>query len=174
MKYDYKEIEKKWQDRWDAENAFAATTDYSKPKYYALVEFPYPSGAGLHVGHPRSYTALDIARKDILPAVLAFSKSVADTALSKKALLPNLNLAAEEALLTKLSVLTDSLVSKIEALADSLADGSGSDLLAHAKHSHHKLVPAMAELRAVADELETIVGKEYWPLPTYGELLFNV
>ncbi|MEA5012577.1 MAG: leucine--tRNA ligase [Angelakisella sp.] len=64
MKYDYKEIEKKWQDRWDAENAFAATTDYSKPKYYALVEFPYPSGAGLHVGHPRSYTALDIvARK---------------------------------------------------------------------------------------------------------------
>ena len=121
-----------------------------------------------------AYTALDIARKDILPAVLAFSKSVADTALSKKALLPSLNLAAEEALLTKLSVLTDSLVSKIEALADSLADGSGSDLLAHAKHSHHKLVPAMAELRAVADELETIVGKEYWPLPTYGELLFNV
>ena len=49
---------------WDDEKAFAATNDYSKPKYYALVEFPYPSGQGLHVGHPRPYTALDIvARK---------------------------------------------------------------------------------------------------------------
>ncbi|MBO7530933.1 MAG: leucine--tRNA ligase, partial [Lachnospiraceae bacterium] len=54
----------KWQKVWDDENAFAASNDYSKPKYYALVEFPYPSGQGLHVGHPRPYTALDIvARK---------------------------------------------------------------------------------------------------------------
>ena len=58
MKYDYKAIEKKWQDIWDAENTFAAKQDFSLPKYYALVEFPYPSGQGLHVGHPRSYTAL--------------------------------------------------------------------------------------------------------------------
>ena len=64
MKYDFKAIEKKWQDIWDARNVYAASNDYSKPKYYALVEFPYPSGQGLHVGHPRSYTALDIvARK---------------------------------------------------------------------------------------------------------------
>ena len=63
-KYNFKKIEKKWQDVWDEKQAFAAGTDYSKPKFYALVEFPYPSGAGLHVGHPRSYTALDIvARK---------------------------------------------------------------------------------------------------------------
>lgn len=62
--YAPKRIEKKWQDIWDNEKAFAATNDYSKPKYYALVEFPYPSGQGLHVGHPRPYTALDIvARK---------------------------------------------------------------------------------------------------------------
>lgn len=62
--YNPKEIEKKWQDIWDEEKAFEATDDYSKPKYYALVEFPYPSGQGLHVGHPRPYTALDIvARK---------------------------------------------------------------------------------------------------------------
>ena len=62
--YNPKEIEKKWQKVWDDEKAFAATNDYSKPKYYALVEFPYPSGQGLHVGHPRPYTALDIvARK---------------------------------------------------------------------------------------------------------------
>lgn len=63
-KYDFKSIESKWQKTWEDKQAFAAGTDYSKPKYYALVEFPYPSGAGLHVGHPRSYTALDIvARK---------------------------------------------------------------------------------------------------------------
>ena len=62
--YNHKVVEKKWQKVWDENKAFAATDDYSKPKYYALVEFPYPSGQGLHVGHPRPYTALDIvARK---------------------------------------------------------------------------------------------------------------
>ncbi|MGI6018807.1 MAG: leucine--tRNA ligase [Marvinbryantia sp.] len=62
--YNHRAVEKKWQEIWDNEKAFAATEDYSKPKYYALVEFPYPSGQGLHVGHPRPYTALDIvARK---------------------------------------------------------------------------------------------------------------
>ncbi len=64
QKYETKRIEKKWQDIWDEKQSFAAEDDFSKPKFYALVEFPYPSGAGLHVGHPRSYTALDIiARK---------------------------------------------------------------------------------------------------------------
>ncbi|MBQ9950710.1 MAG: class I tRNA ligase family protein, partial [Clostridia bacterium] len=53
-------IEPKWQKHWDDNNSFAATTDYSKPKFYGLIEFPYPSGAGLHVGHPRSNTAMDI------------------------------------------------------------------------------------------------------------------
>ena len=62
--YNHHEVEKKWQDIWDKEKAFRTSDDYSKPKYYALVEFPYPSGQGLHVGHPRPYTALDIvARK---------------------------------------------------------------------------------------------------------------
>ena len=58
--YSPKDIEKKWQEIWDAEGAFKVGEDYTKPKYYALVEFPYPSGQGLHVGHPRPYTALDI------------------------------------------------------------------------------------------------------------------
>ena len=62
--YNHREVEQKWQQVWDEERAFATTDDYTKPKYYALVEFPYPSGQGLHVGHPRPYTALDIvARK---------------------------------------------------------------------------------------------------------------
>ena len=63
-KYDHKRIEKKWQDRWEEAGVYHASNDFTKPKYYALVEFPYPSGQGLHVGHPRPYTALDIvARK---------------------------------------------------------------------------------------------------------------
>ena len=63
-KYDYKEIEAKWQKTWEERGSFHASEDRTKEKFYALVEFPYPSGAGLHVGHPRSYTALDIvARK---------------------------------------------------------------------------------------------------------------
>ncbi len=63
-KYDYEKIEKKWQKYWDDHKTFHAENDYSKPKFYALVEFPYPSGQGLHIGHPRPYTAMDIvARK---------------------------------------------------------------------------------------------------------------
>ncbi len=63
-KYTPENIEKKWQKIWDESSAFHAKNEYDKPKFYALVEFPYPSGQGLHVGHPRSYTALDIvARK---------------------------------------------------------------------------------------------------------------
>ena len=64
MAYNYKEIEKKWQTKWENEGTFNASEDHSKKKWFGLIEFPYPSGQGLHVGHPRSYTALDIiARK---------------------------------------------------------------------------------------------------------------
>ena len=63
MLYDYKKIEAKWQKKWDEEQPFAAKQDFTLKKYYALVEFPYPSGQGLHVGHPRPYTALDIVSR---------------------------------------------------------------------------------------------------------------
>ncbi len=64
MSYNFKEIEKKWQDKWYAEGTFNAKDDFTIKKWFGLIEFPYPSGQGLHVGHPRSYTALDIiARK---------------------------------------------------------------------------------------------------------------
>ena len=64
MSYNFKEIEKKWQDKWYTEGTFNAKDDFTMKKWFGLIEFPYPSGQGLHVGHPRSYTALDIiARK---------------------------------------------------------------------------------------------------------------
>ena len=63
MGYEHKDIEKKWQKIWDDNHVFEASNDFSKPKFYALVEFPYPSGQGLHVGHPRPYTAMDIVSR---------------------------------------------------------------------------------------------------------------
>ena len=62
-KYNHSEVEKKWQKIWDDKQVFRVENDYTKPKYYALVEFPYPSGQGLHVGHPRPYTAMDIVSR---------------------------------------------------------------------------------------------------------------
>ena len=63
MKYEFNQIDKKWQDKWDETQAFKVSNDYSKPKYYTLIEFPYPSGQGLHIGHPRPYTAMDIVSR---------------------------------------------------------------------------------------------------------------
>ncbi len=63
MGYEHKDIEKKWQKIWDENRVFEASNDFTKPKFYALVEFPYPSGQGLHVGHPRPYTAMDIVSR---------------------------------------------------------------------------------------------------------------
>ena len=60
MKYDFAAIEKKWQEKWEQEKPYAAVTGDKKPKFYGLIEFPYPSAAGLHVGHPRPFTAMDI------------------------------------------------------------------------------------------------------------------
>ncbi len=63
MRYEFSNIDKKWQDKWDEKKAFKVSLDYSKPKYYTLIEFPYPSGQGLHIGHPRPYTAMDIVSR---------------------------------------------------------------------------------------------------------------
>ncbi|NMA06442.1 MAG: class I tRNA ligase family protein, partial [Ruminococcaceae bacterium] len=64
LKYNFEKIEKKWQEIWNKEGTFNAKKNCDLPKYYVLIEFPYPSGEGLHIGHPRPYTAMDIvARK---------------------------------------------------------------------------------------------------------------
>lgn len=71
-RYNFRSIEAKWQKIWNDEKAYKVEIDHSKPKFYALVEFPYPSGAGLHVGHPRSYTALDVVSRKKECRVLTF------------------------------------------------------------------------------------------------------
>ncbi|MBQ7938923.1 MAG: leucine--tRNA ligase [Clostridia bacterium] len=63
MKYDFKAIEQKWQDRWENEGVFHASEDHSKPKFYGLVEFPYPSGSGMHVGHIKAYSGLEVVSR---------------------------------------------------------------------------------------------------------------
>lgn len=74
MSYNFKDIEKKWQNKWYSEGTFNAKNDYTMKKWYGLIEFPYPSGQGLHVGHPRSFTALDIiARKGDLRVIMFYT-----------------------------------------------------------------------------------------------------
>ena len=63
MKHNFKEIEPKWQKAWDDAHAFEAKNDYTKPKFYGLVEFPYPSGAGMHVGHIKAYSGLEVVSR---------------------------------------------------------------------------------------------------------------
>lgn len=71
-RYNFHTIEEKWQKIWEDEKAYKVEIDKNKKKFYALVEFPYPSGAGLHVGHPRSYTALDVIARKKRMQVLTF------------------------------------------------------------------------------------------------------
>ena len=63
MKYDFSAIESKWQKYWDEHGTFRATEDRSKEKFYALVEFPYPSGSGMHVGHIKAYSGLEVVSR---------------------------------------------------------------------------------------------------------------
>ena len=63
MKYNFKEVEKKWQNIWEDKKTFEASDDYSKPKFYGLVEFPYPSGHGMHVGHIKAYSGLEVVSR---------------------------------------------------------------------------------------------------------------
>ena len=60
MKYDFSEIESKWQKKWQESKVFEAKDDFEKPKFYGLIEFPYPSGAGMHVGHIKAYSGLEV------------------------------------------------------------------------------------------------------------------
>lgn len=121
-------------------------------------------------------TMLDMARKEILPATYAYIRDVSDTACSTKALCPDLTCESEVKLVSRLSSLASSLYTKIENLNKALIDSKDHDQSAqeNASYMRNYVFAAMQELRAVADELESLVDESVWPFPTYGDLLFSV
>lgn len=120
-------------------------------------------------------TMLDMAKKDILPAVTSYVRDLTDTALSKKALSPDLPCDFEEDLIAKLSGLTSCFAKKITALEQVLLKTKDIEGVQEIANFYgEEVFPAMQELRAVGDEMEINTGSEYWPYPSYGELLFGV
>ena len=116
-----------------------------------------------------------MAKRDILPAVSAYSAELVETALSKKALSDKIDTTYEEECAAKISKLTAKMYAKVAALekavngADKMTDG-----LKRAIYFKDKVFTTMGELRQTADALETITSDEYWPLPSYGKMLFSV
>ncbi len=118
-------------------------------------------------------TAADMAKTEILPAVMKFAKDVCDIAASKKAI--GVDPAVETEMAQKVNTLTIALSDKAKALSDAVVKAQEiTGELEKARFYHDEVFADMQSLRAVADELETIVGESYWPYPTYDELLFNV
>ena len=120
-------------------------------------------------------TALDMAKKDIIPAVFSYIKDLAKTVSLKKNIGLDVSEDAETVMISKLSKLANSLSAKTEALDSALLNlDSSSSAEEQAKYFRNTVISAMQELRAVADQLETMVGAKYWPFPCYGELLFSI
>jgi len=119
-------------------------------------------------------TMAEMARAAILPAAIGYGKQLAEAIQAKKAAVPELLCKAETGLLVKISALTDLTYENLDTLQISVAAAghTGGDMTAHAFHYKNAVIPAMSGLRAVVDELETLVSKEYWPYPSYGRLLY--
>ena len=117
-------------------------------------------------------TMIDMAKKDIAPAVSSYSAELAATAISKKEL--GVNAKAELEVLTKISDLAAVLNDKIATLESAVIKAGEFELKEQADFFHDTVIPAMNELRLVADELETLTAEAYWPFPGYGDLLFSV
>ena len=120
-------------------------------------------------------TMIEMVRREILPAIEAYVGSVAERAAKKKSAVPDLECRSEKKVITKLSVLSDLIDKNAEALEASMAKLlTESDTSVSAFAVRDDILPKMAQLRAVADEAETLTAKSYWPFPGYGELLFSV
>lgn len=125
--------------------------------------------------HIEALTMLDMVWKDILPAVSAYSKKLASTALTKKALSADIDCSFETELSAKISTLTASAVEKAKALELAVMDSKNiSGSLELAKYYKDAVFAAMNELRIVVDELETNTAARFWPYPSYGDILFSV
>lgn len=120
-------------------------------------------------------TMIDMVKKEIIPAVCTYSKVLTDNVLAKKQISKTLNCDLEETLLQKISMLSGSLIKKVETLEQAcLHAKENKEPLCNALFYKDNVLPAMNELRAVCDELETVTGKNYWPFPTYTDLMFSV
>ena len=120
-------------------------------------------------------TMVDMARKQILPAVAAYVKEVSKTAVAKKQFAPDASCEYEKKTVTKLSLLMEQILDKTETLEDEIMKLKFiSDVKQESYAIRDSILPKMGELRAVADEAETLTADKYWPFPTYGELLFGV
>ncbi|MCI5676117.1 MAG: glutamine synthetase III [Clostridia bacterium] len=120
-------------------------------------------------------TMIDMAKKEILPAVLSYSAELSDTLLKKKAALPELACAFESKTVARLSVLSDEIGKAIEGLEAAVVKyRSVSDVAKAADLIRDLILQKMAELRVVCDEAEGLTAKKYWPFPTYSDLLFGV
>lgn len=125
--------------------------------------------------HIEALTILDMVKKDIIPAVITFSKEIADLINSKKALSFDVEISLEKGLLSKVSSLASTMVSKIDALETAVLNASKEkSSYESALHYHDNVFIAMQTLRSVVDELETLVAKKYWPFPSYGDVLYSV
>ncbi|MBU5334857.1 glutamine synthetase III [Intestinibacter bartlettii] len=120
-------------------------------------------------------TMLEMIKKDIIPAVCNYSKDLTESALAKKNLSPDIDVSLETGLVSKISSLSSCLSKKTADLEKALLDAKDyDDSEKLAKYYHDTILSQMNEVRAIADELETLVGKSYWPFPTYTDLLFSV
>ncbi|MCX7614204.1 MAG: glutamine synthetase III [Clostridiales bacterium] len=120
-------------------------------------------------------TMVEMVKRNIIPATCAYIRELSETAIAKKEVIPDLACIMEKTLIEKLSSLSDSLYKKTEKLEMALLGTKDPDgILAQAQYYKDVVLLAMQELRAVADEIEALIGEKYWPYPTYSELLFNV
>ena len=120
-------------------------------------------------------TMVDMARRQILPAVEAYVKEVSKTAVAKKQFIPDASCGYEKKTVTKLSLLMEQILDKTETLENEIMKVKFiSDVKQESYAIRDSILPKMGELRAVADEAETLTADKYWPFPTYGELLFGV
>lgn len=126
--------------------------------------------------HIEALTLLDIVRKDIIPAVTNYVHNLSSTAMAKKSILADVNCDVEKSLVSKLSELTSCLYHKTDKLEQVLmtAKEYEDDAQKCATYYHDSVFATMQEVRAIVDELETNTSKEYWPFPTYGDLLFSI
>ena len=125
--------------------------------------------------HIEALTMIDLAKKEIIPAILGYQGEIAEIANNKKKLSSSIQCCLEENILNKISTLGNSLYSKLEDLEKSVLDAKlHTEALDLAKYYRESVFMNMQQLRAVVDELETLVSKKYWTLPSYGELLFSV